>query len=678
MQSLNARQQEAVTSHARTTIVIAGPGSGKTRVLTHRIAWHIEQGVDPQQILAVTFTNKAALEMQSRLEALLGPGDAKKVTARTFHSFGARFLRKEMRFLAPKLPQALLPTDGLELLGKIGGSALKSNYAIYDDDARSSMLKTVVCERLGRDKLYLDPVDGFITSAKNDGVLPNDKDWDIKISHDPALGVYVEAYWTYTALMLHANALDFDDLILLPRLYMSGLVADRTRIWQSRYRAVLVDEFQDTNLTQAAWLQRLTAHPQCMLTVVGDEDQSIYGFRNARPENVRQLMQRTQNDQKVVILEQNYRSGAAIVEAANNLIGYNDDRVGKTLVAYDSGGSVEVCTFADHETESQGIVDIVRTHLEAGVSAGEIAILYRQHALSRAIETAFVRASVPYAVAAGTSFYDRREIRDVLAYLQVLQNGDSQAVKRIINRPKRGIGAKTEAAFWQAVGTANALEWLETYHSAGQRLGSTDAGTHYWKKLANNLDLQCGGAGARNIWRFSETIAGLLDLGRSVPVDQLISAVIEQLEPDWQKLDKGDTFQERRENALELLTVARGLDPVPDVQNELIAFLDQVALVTQMDDIDDEPAACTLATLHAAKGCEWDVVLIAAAEDNILPHRRSIEAGDVEEERRLFYVGVTRARHHIYVTNARLRMLYGDIETNDPSSFIREMEVSVR
>jgi len=671
---LNDAQREAVQSDAKCSIVLAGPGSGKTRTLTHRIAWLIQNGVDPSSILAVTFTNKAAGEMQERLAGMLGPV-ARRVVARTFHSFGAKMLRSEIKRLAPVFVEKAFTTDDRREF-RIGEPRIGANFAIYDEADQGRLLKHVVTEVLGRDEQFIGPAAHYIERAKNQGLLPNDDTLLQEAAKEPALEIYRDAYAAYQAALLASNACDFDDLILYPKLVFEWFTA-RLVAYQHHFRHLLVDEYQDTNDVQFD-LSVLLAQPDAnRIFVVGDEDQSIYGFRFADFRHIGALEEAFE-DSQVFLLEQNYRSTPEIVEVADRLIAHNTERAGKRLwTDRPAGGLVQGYFLGDGVCEAAKALELIERVRDGngrpGVPLDEIAILYRMHALSREIESYLVRAGIPYQVARGTAFYDRLEVRDTLAYAQFIANGDRLAFQRIANVPKRGIGKKTLERILQAAGEGNILQWLQGFYREGQSLALAEAKPKAWKALATRQGLQVSGGFAQRVWELGEVVIGLRQqVEAGATVTELLKEVIEIAKPHWEGLKNP---QERIENATELLTVA-GRTETPGLDG-LQEFLEGVALVSQADDIE-ESGGVTLATLHAAKGLEWDVVLIIGVEDELIPHRRSVaETGNDEEERRLFYVGVTRARQACYCLGVQRRALFGEVTDHAPSPFLAEMGIDV-
>ena len=462
---LNPQQLQAVTSKTPTTVVLAGPGSGKTRVLTHRVAWMESQGVDPGRILAVTFTNKAAREMKERLARLMPTRSARAVTARTFHSFGAWLLRSEMPTLAPMLAQQLLPVGGRKILGDMGGCKLTGRFMIYDAPDSEALIKEIVGNLNLDTQKFTGPIKQQIEAWKAAGLLPSSPELDAAIGHDPALQNAHTAYLNYQATLLNRNALDFNDLMLYPWLLFE-LHSPSLDRWRDRFPHILVDESQDTSTVQYALLTALapmgrrvtwlpSGLPSATLFLVGDEDQAIYGWRYADYRNLKALMVEHQAETQVVILVTNYRSGASIVAAATRLIGHNDDRVEKRLVAHNVVSTVEVVRAASEDDEAYQVAGMVADAIDSGTKPSEIAVLYRAHALSRAIETAFVRSRIAYRLTKGTDYYSRHEVRDTLAVLRVLGHSDVQSFKRVINAPSRGLGARAVESILVAVGTGD-------------------------------------------------------------------------------------------------------------------------------------------------------------------------------------------------------------------------------
>lgn len=664
---LNDPQREAVTTTAKDAVVLAGPGSGKTRVLVHRIAWLISRGVNPANILAVTFTNKAAGEMQERLKAMIPPHQAQKINARTFHSFGAKLLRHKMPTLLPLLTRSGTLHTSKDNHLPLRDPRLDSSFTIYDEGDQKSLLLEIIKELdLDAKKFTPGTAATAISKWKNEGMLPTDGDLLNAADEDNATRIWRDVYVVYQNRLSANNACDFDDLILYPMLLFDWDTPS-LRQYQDRFRYVLIDEFQDTNGVQYRLADMLTDHAAGNLFVVGDEDQSIYGWRGADFTNVKRLMQ-SRPDHCLVLLEQNYRSSKTIVDAANTLICNNVQRVVKVLWTHLTGGNgqeIKVTGLPDGTAEAYRAAHIIADALDNDVPASEIALLYRTNGQSRELESALVQEGIPYRLLRGVSFYQRREVRDALAYLKFLYNGDVLAFRRIANVPKRGIGDKTVQAVEQAAGN-NLLGWMSDYAVSGKITGES-AAPAVWKKLAAQQGLDLAGGAAQKVWEFAQVIAYL----KSIPdptMKELLEAIIAVLKPCLAEFDNPD---ERVENLMELLSVAARIETTgPEA---LETFLESVALITDTEDPDvDEADWVTLSTLHGAKGLEWRLVILTGVEDGFCPHRRS-GISDTEEERRLFYVGVTRAKEQLHVLHADNRFIWGEWESRTPSPFISEM-----
>lgn len=660
---LNPRQLEAVMSKAHTTVVLAGPGSGKTRTLTHRIAYLVrEQGVKPWNILAVTFTNKATKEMSDRLAALLSPAQAEKITVKTFHSFGAMVLRSEMGALAPLLWQRLFTTLDRQAFN-LPPCNLSTRFTIYDDADQQRLLGRVL------EELNIEAIKGGsagdITRWKNKGLLPSSVELIKGAAESTTINTYRQIYLLYQAHLMGLNGCDFDDLILYPLLLFQW-VPDKLKAYQRRFPHVLIDEYQDTNGVQYE-LANLLAGETGHLFVVGDIDQAIYGFRFADYGNIARLRE-TRPGHRLVLLEQNYRSGAKIIRAANSLIANNTRRVEKRL--YTENGfndHVEVIECGDERGEADAVARLVKQLRRQGMAFKEIAVLYRIHALSRELEAAFLRHGLPYTLLRGTAFYDRAEIKDVLSYLRVIYNGDALAFERAANRPRRGLGEKAVVAILAAA-QDNLLSWLDRFYESGQMAATTNAGTAAWKSLAAQFGLAVGPGVAQKVWEMAGAMARLRrQLEKGASVADLIRSAIGILRPHFEAMDNSE---ERLENAKELLTVAGRVEA--NGEEGLAEFLETVALASAADDIQDNSDRVILGTLHSSKGLEFNVVVLTGAEAGLCPHIRST---DNEEERRLFYVGVTRARRQLYILWTQVRTLFGEARVNQPSPYLMEMDV---
>jgi len=620
LDGLNPSQLDAVVHSGGPLLVIAGAGSGKTRVLTHRIAHLIaERGVSPFEILAITFTNKAASEMKSRVAALVGPV-ADRMWVSTFHSACVRMLRRDV-----------------QLLG------YPSGFSIYDQ-ADAVRLVGYVIRDLGLDTKRFAPraVHATISTAKNDNVSASAyAESASQIFERHIADIYAE----YQLRLQAAGAMDFDDL-LMNTLVLLKSHPDVLEQWRRRFSHVLVDEYQDTNSVQNE-LVLMLAEGHRQITVVGDSDQSVYRFRGADIRNILEF-ETAFPDVTVVLLEQNYRSTQNILDAANAVISKNFGRSPKKLWTDRGAGDTIVRYHADDESDESRYVasEMVRLHDDHHMLWGEMAVFYRTNSQSRVLEEFLIRAAIPYKVVGGTRFYDRREIRDAIAYMRgVVNPADEVSLKRVVNVPKRGVGDSSIArvdSWARANGT--------TFHEALRRY--EDAGV--------------SGRAATGITRFLEMTDELraLELGPADLLEEILerSGYLEELHSQPEIEAEG-----RLENLSELLGMAREAEGIDE-------FLEHVALLSDTDDLDDSESAVTLMTLHAAKGLEYPVVFIVGMEDGVFPHIRSLgEPDELEEERRLAYVGITRAEKRLVLTSAWSRMLHGITQYNPPSRFIDEI-----
>ncbi len=625
---LNEQQREAVTAPPGPILVLAGPGSGKTRVLTHRIAYLVRYwGVPPFRILAVTFTNKAAREMRERTERLLG-GALRGATIGTFHSVCARILRQ----------------DG-ERVG------LGRGFVIYDSGDQRNIIRTVIRQLDLDDKLY-PPASAHaaISRAKNE-LLPPEQ-FPIRSYRDE---VYQRIYEAYQNALRTNQGVDFDDLLMLTAQLLREH-PDVREAYQRRWQHLLVDEFQDTNMAQYE-IVRLLAGPERSVFVVGDEDQSIYAFRGADYRNVHRFRQDFP-DARVILLEENYRSTPPILEAANAVISRNPHRTPKRLRTRRRGGPKIVIYEAYNEIEeAQFVVDEIVRLVEAGeANPGDIAVMYRTNAQSRALEEAFVARSIPYRLVGATRFYERKEIKDVLAYLRIVHNpDDALSLNRVINVPPRRIGKRTATALFahaerEGVSPYRMLQTL----ARGEKIPGV------------------GAAGERALLAFLDLWEGWLEMREHMGVGSLLNQIISDVQY-FAYLDDGtDEGRSRIENVQELVGVAETYDEMgPD---GLARFLEEVALVSDVDELPEEVGAPVLLTLHMAKGLEFPVVFITGLEEGLLPHSRSLEEPEgLAEERRLFYVGMTRAKDRLYLLYTFRRTRYGMDDVNVPSRFLKDI-----
>ncbi len=631
---LNEPQREAVYHTDGPLLILAGAGSGKTRVLTHRIAYLIEErNVNPWNILAITFTNKAAEEMRERVDSLVGFG-SESIWVSTFHSMCVRILRR--------------------FIDRLG---YDNRFTIYDTDDQKTLMKEV-CKKVAIDtKVFKErSLMSAISSAKNELILPDE--FELNAGGDFAKLKIAKVYREYEAQLKANNALDFDDL-LVKTVQLLQTQPDVLENYQERFRYIMVDEYQDTNTVQFQ-LVRLLAGKYRNLCVVGDDDQSIYKFRGANIRNILDF-EHEFSDACVIKLEQNYRSTGNILNAANRVIANNKGRKEKTLwTANGEGELVHLRQFDTGYDEADFIAEDIKKEVRAGASYNDHAVLYRTNAQSRLLEEKFVAMNVPYKIVGGVNFYARREIKDLLAYLKTIDNGmDDIAVRRIINVPKRGIGLTTinriqESAAERGLGfyeTLMAPELIPGIGRSAAKLDSFAALIEYFKGLTGQMSIT--------------------DLLREV-IEK--TGYMESLDSE----DKEDA-QARKENIDELINKAAAYEEAAEDRDEpatLSAFLEEVALVADIDSLDEEQDYVVLMTLHSAKGLEFPHVYLAGMEDGLFPSYMTItsdDRDDLEEERRLCYVGITRAEQELTLTCARRRMVRGETQYNKISRFIKEI-----
>ena len=631
---LNEPQREAVYHTDGPLLILAGAGSGKTRVLTHRIAYLIEErNVNPWNILAITFTNKAAGEMRERVDSLVGFG-SESIWVSTFHSMCVRILRR--------------------FIDRLG---YDNRFTIYDTDDQKTLMKEV-CKKVAIDtKVFKErSLMSAISSAKNELILPDE--FELNVGGDFAKLKIAKVYREYEAQLKANNALDFDDL-LVKTVQLLQTQPDVLENYQERFRYIMVDEYQDTNTVQFQ-LVRLLAGKYRNLCVVGDDDQSIYKFRGANIRNILDF-EHEFSDACVIKLEQNYRSTGNILNAANRVIANNKGRKEKTLwTANGEGELVHLRQFDTGYDEADFIAEDIKKEVRAGASYNDHAVLYRTNAQSRLLEEKFVAMNVPYKIVGGVNFYARREIKDLLAYLKTIDNGmDDIAVRRIINVPKRGIGLTTinriqESAAERGLGfyeTLMAPELIPGIGRSAAKLDSFAALIEYFKGLTGQMSIT--------------------DLLREV-IEK--TGYMESLDSE----DKEDA-QARKENIDELINKAAAYEEAAEDRDEpatLSAFLEEVALVADIDSLDEEQDYVVLMTLHSAKGLEFPHVYLAGMEDGLFPRYMTItsdDRDDLEEERRLCYVGITRAEQELTLTCARRRMVRGETQYNKISRFIKEI-----
>jgi DNA helicase-2/ATP-dependent DNA helicase PcrA len=629
LESLNDAQRQAVTAPAEPTLVIAGAGSGKTRVLVHRAAWLIDvEGVSPQGLLAVTFTNKAAAEMRGRIEALLGM-PVSHLWIGTFHGLAHRLLRRHWQ--EAKLPQ---------------------NFQIIDSDDQLRLIKRLLKNLEIDDSRWVPKeIQWFINAQKDEGLRPQHLDDE----RDPNRRQMIALYSSYEEVCQRGGLVDFAELLLRAH----ELWRDNPELlahYQGRFQHLLVDEFQDTNAIQYAWLRLLAGDNAAIPFVVGDDDQSIYRWRGARVEHIHRF-QRDFPGATVVKLEQNYRSTATILNAANAVIANNADRMGKNLWTDGADGEpIRLYAAYNERDEADFVIGRLRDWIDQGNARADAAILYRSNAQSRVLEEGLINAGIPYRVYGGLRFFERAEIKDALAYLRLISHReDDSSFERIVNRPTRGIGART-------------VEIMRAYARANS--------CTMWRAAGAVASDELAGRAANAVLAFMNLVERMarettgLDLQDKV--DHVIhgSGLVEMF-----RNDKGERGETKLENLMELVSAAKSFEPDPAGEmSPLDEFLSHAALEAGEGQAEAWEDCVQLMTMHSAKGLEFPLVFMCGLEDGLFPHQRSIaDPNGLEEERRLCYVGITRAKQALYVTYAEQRRLHGMDSFSQPSRFIAEI-----
>jgi DNA helicase-2/ATP-dependent DNA helicase PcrA len=629
LESLNDAQRQAVTAPAEPTLVIAGAGSGKTRVLVHRAAWLIDvEGISPQGLLAVTFTNKAAAEMRGRIEALLGM-PVGHLWIGTFHGLAHRLLRRHWQ--EAKLPQ---------------------NFQIIDSDDQLRLIKRLLKNLEIDDSRWVPKeIQWFINAQKDEGLRPRHLDDE----RDPNRKQMIALYAAYEEVCERGGLVDFAELLLRAH----ELWRDNPELlahYQRRFQHLLVDEFQDTNAIQYAWLRLLAGNNAAIPFVVGDDDQSIYRWRGARVEHIHRF-QRDFPNARVVKLEQNYRSTATILNAANAVIANNADRMGKNLWTDGAEGEpIRLYAAYNERDEADFVIGRLRDWIDQGNARADAAILYRSNAQSRVLEEGLINAGIPYRVYGGLRFFERAEIKDALAYLRLISHREDDAsFERIVNRPTRGIGART-------------VEIMRAYARANS--------CTMWRAAGAVASDELAGRAARAVMAFMNLIERMarettgLDLQDKVDHVIHASGLVEMF-----KNDKGERGETKLENLMELVSAAKSFEPDPaEEMSPLDEFLSHAALEAGEGQAEAWQDCVQLMTMHSAKGLEFPLVFLCGMEDGLFPHQRSIaDPNGLEEERRLCYVGITRAKQTLYVTCAEQRRLHGMDSFSQPSRFLAEI-----
>ena len=631
LDSLNEKQRDVVAAPLQNMLVLAGAGSGKTRVLVQRIAWLMKvENASPHSILAVTFTNKAAAEMRARVEQTVD-GNTHGMWIGTFHGLAHRLLR--MHFQEAKLPQT---------------------FQVLDSDDQLRLVKRIV-RSLNIDEKRYPPkqLQWYINGKKDEGIRPK----HIEVFDDPTEQTFVSVYKGYQEACDRSGLVDFAELLLRAHeLWLNNSVL--LEHYQQRFKHILVDEFQDTNAIQYAWLNIL-GKARSKVMIVGDDDQSIYGWRGAKIENIERFLTDFDNTQTIK-LEQNYRSTANILNAANQLISNNNNRLGKELWTEDeSGEKISIYTAFNEIDEARFIAGRIAEWKKEDGTLDDVAILYRSNAQSRLLEEALLQGNLAYRIYGGQRFFERQEIKDALAYMRIINNRDDDAAfERIINTPTRGIGNQSISIVRDAARSLELTLWQACQHM-----------------LSNE---QLKGRSAKVIKNFVDLINQLEDDSCNLNLDQQANFVIQHsgLKAMYQA-EKGERAEARIENLNELVTACQTFEPDAELEEEqtkLTAFLTHAALESGESQADEYEPAVQLMTMHSAKGLEFPLVFIAGLEEGMFPSQQSVEEiGRLEEERRLCYVGMTRAMRKLYLCHAESRRLYGQEKYHKPSRFLREL-----
>ncbi len=619
LDNLNEMQKKAVLKTDGPLLILAGAGSGKTKVLTTKVAYLIEKGVEPSSIVAITFTNKAAKEMKERIYKLVGI-EAYNIQISTFHSFGLKIIK-----------------ENYNLLG------YEKNFTILDSDDTLSVIKKIM-KRMNIDVKTLNPryVKNSISSAKNELITPKEYEKYISVEYEKIIS---KIYEQYQKELVKNNALDFDDLLTLP-IKLFNEYPSVLKVYQERYKYILIDEYQDTNKAQYI-LSKMISAKNKNICVVGDNDQSVYSFRGANYKNILNFEKDYQNAE-TILLEQNYRSTKTILNAANSVIKNNQFRKDKNLWSNNEVGQKVIYHRAyDERNEADYVISEIRKRLKEGITESEIAVIYRTNAQSRVLEEEFLKSGLPYKIVGSFFFYNRKEIKDLISYLKVIYNEkDDVNLERIINVPKRGIGTKTIS---NLVSKAT-LENISLYEAitSGKELE--------FKKLIDELKTDSE----------TSTLTELIDL----ILDK--SGIKKELEQE-----KSLEADIRLENLEEFKSITKNFEENEGLVS-LEDFLNEISLVSDIEEHKDNKDRITLMTMHAVKGLEFDVVFVVGMEEGIFPHANSsFDKQELEEERRLCYVAITRAKKILYLTNAKRRMLYGKDSINPPSRFINEIDDSL-
>ena len=638
LKGLNTEQKEAVKQTEGPLLIMAGAGSGKTRVLTHRIAYLVEEkSVAPYNILAITFTNKAANEMKDRVAKLVGPVSYQMLVS-TFHSMCVRILRRDIE--------------------QIGYSR---NFTILDGSDQQTVIKQVL-KNLNIDPKNFEPraMIGQISNLKNELVTPKEY---TKAANNYYEKEVAKIYEAYQKMLQKNEALDFDDLIM-QTIHLFERVPETLEYYQNRFQYIHVDEYQDTNHAQY-YLVKLLANKYKNICVVGDSDQSIYRWRGANIANILSF-EKDYQEARTIFLEQNYRSTKSILDAANTVIQNNEGRQDKKLwTEKQSGGKINYFKGSSERDEALFITEKIQSLIEnQEYSPSDIAILYRTNAQSRAIEDTFMKSNISYQMIGGQRFYDRKEIKDMIAYLRLITNPDDDiSFERVVNVPKRGVGATS-------------VERLRTY-AAEHDISFYEAAkevdfTGITKRTANTVA------------EFQQMIENFNHQQEFLTATDLVEEVLEKTRYiESLKKDRTIESNSRIENLEEFLTVTKEFEKTAEEDKSLIAFLTDLALIADIDSMDNESdeestEKVTLMTLHSAKGLEFPVVFLIGMEENIFPHSRSmVDNDEMEEERRLAYVGITRAEEQLYLTHAQMRTLYGRTNFNQMSRFIKEIPIDL-